>query len=108
MPRTMSAISLPFRSPAREMPFEALGQPGERDARERDDHHAKEDGIRLNLLAAVIHHVADTFAAAEHLADDNADQPERHRLPHPGEDERDRARDDDRGEDLPVRRAVRP
>src|SRR3954462_14770018 len=108
MPKTMSAISLPFRSPAREVPFEALGQPGKRDARKRDDHHAKEDGIRLERLAAVIHHVADTLAAAEHLADDDANQPERHRLPHPGEDEWDRARDDDGGEDLPVGRAVRP
>jgi len=71
--------------------LEALREIGQDDTSQGDDHHAEEHGIRLERLAAVVHHVADPFAAAEHLADDDADQPESHGLADAGQDERDGA-----------------
>src|SRR5690554_3937483 len=89
------------------MPLQPFGQPRQDDPGGGDDDDAEEHGVGLERLAAIVDHVADAFAAAEHLADDNADEAERYGLAHAGQDERDGTGHDDSGENLPVRRAER-
>ena len=68
-----------------------------------DHDDAEQQRVGLERLAAVVDHVADALAAAEHFADHDADQAERDGLADAGEDERHRARDRHGLENLPVR-----